>query len=342
MARRSRDLALLANAIAIVLGLWFLLYYRAGTSRLILPQPVSNRYSSSASQTLPAGPSTAIEYAHTFASGGHLIPLKIWQIMLPHPNKPDTASIDPQALQDTSSWLAQNPGYSYVLVGQEAANIFINKHFSNDTKIVAAWTHIQNPGVKSDLLRYLILYIEGGVYTDIDTEALQPIDGWVPPQYRDYAKVVIGIEWDQLDGGSWAEIPHRLQFCQWTIAAAPGHLLFLTMAYHAIDVLERLAAQQQTTLDRMDLSNLEVMTSSGPSAWTDIVLDQIKTIAPHVKDVTDFSGMKPTGPRLYGDILILTIDGFGMGQSHSNSTHDGTIPDAALVKHKFRGSWRKR
>ncbi len=82
------------------------------------------------------------------------------------------------------------------------------------------------------------------------------------------------------------------------------------------------------------------MTSSGPSSWTDIILDQLKEMDPNVKDVTDFSGMKATGLKLCGDILILTIDGFGMGQSHSNSTHDDTIPEAALLKHKFRGSWR--
>ncbi|KAH6654153.1 glycosyltransferase sugar-binding region DXD domain-containing protein-containing protein [Truncatella angustata] len=185
-----------------------------------------------------------------------------------------------------------------------------------------------------------MLFIEGGVYTDIDTEALKPIDLWVPENFRDQARVVIGIEWDQLDGGSWAEIPHRLQFCQWTIAAAPGHPLFMKMAYHTIDALEELAAKHNTSLDRLDLTSVEVMMSSGPSSWTDIVFGQLKEIDPTVTDVTDFSGMKPTGPRLYGDILILTIDGFGMGQPHSASTNDGTIPDAALLKHKFRGSWR--
>lgn len=47
-----------------------------------------------------------------------------------------------------------------------------------------------------------------------------------------------------------------------------------------------------------------------------------------------------TGPRLYGDVVILPVDAFGMGQMHSNSTHDGAIPDAALLRHRFRGSWR--
>ncbi|KAI3339248.1 alpha-1,6-mannosyltransferase Och1 [Ustulina deusta] len=273
-------------------------------------------------------------------SRGHHIPPKIWQVMLPRPGSPANTPLNPQSLVDTTSWLAQNPGYSYIIVAQKEADYFINTHFSGDAKILRTWHALKNPGVKSDLLRYLTLFIEGGVYTDIDTEALKPIDIWVPEEYRNQAKVVIGIEWDQLDGGPWAEIPHRLQFCQWTIAAAPGHPIFMKMAYHAIHTLENLATEHNTTLDQLGLSSVEVMTSTGPASWTDVVLEQLKEMDQNVTDVTDFSGMKPTGPRLCGDILILAIDGFGMGQPHSNSTNDGTIPEAAFLKHKFRGSWR--
>lgn len=271
-------------------------------------------------------------------SRGHLIPPKIWQILLPHPEKP--ANVDVESLEDTPSWLAQNPGYNYVLVGQKKADDFINTHFRNDAKVFGAWRALKNPGVKSDLLRYLMLFVEGGVYTDLDTESLKPIDVWVPNKYRNRTRVLIGIEFDQLDGGSWVNIPHKLQFCQWTIAAAPGHPMFMKMAYHAIDILESLATEHGTTLDSLELSDFEVVTSSGPSSWTDVVFDQLKEIDPRLEDVTDLSGMKDTGPRLYGDVLILPIDGFGMGQAHSDSTNDDTIPQTALLRHKFRGSWK--
>ncbi|KAI0471186.1 hypothetical protein F4859DRAFT_505087 [Xylaria cf. heliscus] len=292
--------------------------------------------------SFPAAPTSPKHTSPFTFSRGHRIPPKIWQIMLPHPTRPSDTASKAESLTDTPSWLALNPGYGYVLVGEDEADDFISTHFSGDKKITKAWRNLKNPGVKSDLLRYLILFIEGGIYTDIDTEALRPIDSWIPKEFRDTTNVIVGIEWDQLDGGPWADIPHRLQFCQWTIAAAPGHPLFMKMAYHAIDSLERFAAEHGTseTLSDLELSSVEVMMSSGPASWTDVVLEQLKEMDPNVKEVTDFSGLKPTGPRLTGDILILTIDGFGLGQSHSNSTHDGSIPEAALLKHKFRGSWR--
>ncbi|KAI1265436.1 hypothetical protein F5Y18DRAFT_386538 [Xylariaceae sp. FL1019] len=331
--------------ISIAIFLSFVVFLSFNTRLLSLPpEAFRNHHSQSLlSETTLSPPTPVITPTNVLPftfSTGHRIPPKIWQILFPHPNSPVDVPFDPQVLVDTPSWLTLNPGYSYILVGQREADYFINTHFSADAKLLSAWEAITNPGVKSDLLRYLMLYIEGGVYTDIDTEALKPIDTWVPEKYRDRAKVIIGIEWDQLDGGAWAEIPHRLQFCQWTIAAAPGHPLFMKMAYHTIDRLEELATEHQTTLMDLELSSAEVLTSSGPSSWTDIVLQHIIGMDPDITDVTDFSGMKPTGPRLHEDILILTIDGFGMGQTHSNSTHDGTIPEAALLKHKFRGSWR--
>lgn len=287
------------SGIAIVLCILSLLYLSSRIQPFVPHVAFTNGQSQLTSLALT--PKYTLPF--TF-SRGHLIPPKIWQILLPHPNKPANTPFDVQMLADVPSWLVRNPGYGYILVGQEEADDFINMHFSEDTKILEAWRALTNPGVKSDLLRYLMLFIEGGVYTDIDTEALKPIDMWVPEQYRNQTKVVIGIEWDQLNGGPWAEIPHRLQFCQWTIAAAPGHPLFIKMAYHVVNALENLAAEHNTTLSHLELSSVEVMVSSGPASWTDVVLEQLKEMDPNVTDVTNFSGMKPTGPRLCGDILI--------------------------------------
>jgi len=192
-----------------------------------------------------------------------------------------------------------------------------------------------NVGMKSDLLRYLILEVEGGVYTDTDTIALKPIDKWVPAEFRDKANLVVGIEFDRLNGGAWADINHC---CQWTIAAAPGHPVFHRMVNRILGSLNDLSQIHNVTIDRVEPSSFEVMNSTGPAAWTDMVFKQLQEYKPSLNDTADLSAM--TGPVLYGDVLVLTIDSFGMGQKHSNSTNDGSIPDAALVKHNFRGSWR--
>jgi mannosyltransferase OCH1-like enzyme len=40
------------------------------------------------------------------------------------------------------------------------------------------------------MLRYLILYANGGVYSDIDTKALKPISTWIPEQLKNKVNAV--------------------------------------------------------------------------------------------------------------------------------------------------------
>lgn len=279
-----------------------------------------------------------------------LVPPKIWQISLPHSSSPADSAIDPEQLSDTRSWIAMNPDHDYRLVGLKAADRFVDDHFAAsssrsdrhhhpDDNVLRVYHELANPGLKSDLLRYLILSVEGGVYCDTDTVALRSIDDWVPECMRDKARLIVGLEFDQLDGPSWMDIPHELQFCQWAIAAAPGHPVFASMIQRAVTSLDALSATYNTTLAKLAPTSLEVMNSTGPAAWTDVVWEYLRRAAPEkLKTLRDLSGM--TAPRLYGDILVLPIDGFGMGQPHSKSTNDGSIPAAAYLRHNFRGSWR--
>jgi len=270
----------------------------------------------------------------------HHIPPKIWQISLPKkPADAKNARTNPETLQDAPSWLALNPDYAFTLVDEPGGDHFVRTHFAHDPRILAAFERMPNVGMKSDLLRYLLLAAEGGVYTDTDTVALKPIDAWIPAEFRDKAKVVVGIEFDRRDGGAWADINHWVQFCQWTIAAAPGHPMFMKMVERVIESLGDLSREHNTQVDRLKPSSFEVMNSTGPAAWTDVVFDQLKEFEPGLSDTKDLSGM--TGPRLFGDVLVLAVNGFGMGQEHSGSVNDGSTPEEALVKHLFRGSWRE-
>lgn len=142
----------------------------------------------------------------------HLIPTDIWQIFLTKKDdQGQFATIDPGTLGDTASWLAQNPDYLYTLVGSEGADDFVKAHFAGNSSILETYDALQNPGLKSDMLRYLLLYIKGGVYADTDTVCLKPIDKWIPKQYRNRTRVVVGLEFDKLDGPNWSDIPHDVQ-----------------------------------------------------------------------------------------------------------------------------------
>lgn len=142
----------------------------------------------------------------------HLLPTEMWQIFLTQKDdQGHLATINPETLGDTASWLAQNPDYHYTLVGSEGADDFVKAHFAGNQSILQTYDALSNPGLKSDMLRYLLLFIKGGVYTDTDTVCLKPIDKWIPEQYRNRTRVVVGLEFDKLDGPNWADIPHDVQ-----------------------------------------------------------------------------------------------------------------------------------
>ena len=224
-------------------------------------------------------------------------------------------------------------------MGEKGGSEFVQRCFANEPRIFEAYNSLPNVGMKSDLLRYLILDVEGGVYTDSDTVALKAIDNWVPPDLRDQVRLIVGIEFDRRDDGPWADIPHDLQFCQWTIAAAPGHPVFPKMVARVLQSVKELSETHGRVVDQLEPTSFEVMNSTGPAAWTDVVFEQLQEYDPTLNTTKDLSFM--TAPKLYGDILVLPIDGFGMGQSHSHSTQDDeNTPEGALVKHLFRGSWR--
>ncbi|KDN63595.1 putative initiation-specific alpha-1,6-mannosyltransferase [Colletotrichum sublineola] len=220
---------------------------------------------------LVAGSGNSEKWAWTRPRPGHLIPPKIWQVMLPK-NWSATTPISPDRLQETKTWLALNPDYAYTLVGKNGSEDFIQRHF--DTNISSIYNSLPNVGMQSDMLRYLLLDIEGGVYTDTDTIARKPIDVWVPPHLRNQTRVIVGIEFDQLDGPAWVDIPHALQFCQWTIAAAPGHPIFKNMVARIVSWVDDMVQRNGVTRQELNLikvSSFDVMNSTGPAAWTDVV-----------------------------------------------------------------------
>lgn len=143
--------------------------------------------------------------SNSAGSSSSPLPRKIWQIFSTpaHSTSKPPNSIDPKSLGDTTSWIGLNPGYQYELLGAASADAFVVRHFSHDKAVMQTYFALQNPGLKTDLLRYLVLWVEGGVYADLDTWAIKPVDLWVPAPLQGRVRAVVGLEWDQLDGEPW-------------------------------------------------------------------------------------------------------------------------------------------
>jgi mannosyltransferase OCH1-like enzyme len=214
-----------------------------------------------------------------------------------------------------------NPNHSYFFYDDTQALEFVRKHMPPD--IIHIYESMPAPILKADYFRYISIYKLGGVYSDIDTDCLRPIDTWTD----NYTNVglIVGIE---AESPTWKKHYARpLQLCQWTFAGIPNHPILKRMIENIV---------KQTKKFHNSTPNVSVvMEWTGPGLWTDTIFGYLNETH-HVEWPTL---SKLQYGRLIGDVYILPItafqpNGFNMGAK-------GERDIEARTKHHFHGNWKK-
>ncbi|KAG0650144.1 Initiation-specific alpha-1 [Hyphodiscus hymeniophilus] len=267
-------------------------------------------------------------------------PKKIWQ----------TWKVDPLAFegrdQDRArSWPAVNPTHRYEVLTDGNDFQYVLQHFGpnglNRPDIVETYRNLTAQIIKADLLRYMVMYIEGGVYADIDVEAIRPIDEWVPERYdpKD-VDLVVSVEIDEPNFKDHKILgPKSQSFCQWTFLTKPRVPVMMKLVDHILTWLQGLAEAQNVPISDIELDFDEVITGTGPSAFTNAIIAEMSAKTGRTIDWDYFHAL--TEPRYVGGILVLTVKAFAAGQGHSNSgLHNAT---EVLAKHHYHASgWPKK
>lgn len=236
-----------------------------------------------------------------------------------------------------ASWTEKHPGFVHEVITDGVAIRLINHLYSSVPDVIEAYNSLPVPVLKADFFRYLILLARGGIYSDIDTSAIQPAIDWVPAEVpRDSYGMVIGIEADP-DREDWAEwYSRRIQFCQWTIQSKPGHpILREIVASITEDTLKR---KQEGKLTKSLVNSIVEFT--GPAIWTDKVFDYFNDatyfdMSTSKGNITwrEFTGI--TKAKKVGDVIVLPITSFSPGVQQMNAGNDDD--PMAFVKHHFEG-----
>lgn len=184
----------------------------------------------------------------------HEFPKKIWQLW-----KVDPFSFEERDLARAKSWTAINPEYRYEVLTDGNDMNYVETHFGraglNRLDIVSTYRSLTAKIIKADLLRYLVMYIEGGVYADIDVESIRPIDGFIPPQYNPKdVDLVVGVEIDEPDfKGHRILGPKSQSFCQWTFMAKPRVPVMLKLVDNIVKWLHDVARRQNVPVSEIVL-----------------------------------------------------------------------------------------
>lgn len=278
----------------------------------------------------PVDTELGAEWRKTFKKPEAPFPRKIWQSW-----KTSVADLDEDARRNVQSWKKLNPEYRFELLTDEAAVSYVRDRFADRPDIVEIFVALHDHILRADLLRYLIIAAEGGVYSDVDTVALKSVRDWIPPWYRNETRLVVGVEIDEPTSPVSVFWHYNYGFCQWSFMAKPHHPVFEKVIAKSIDKLKGLATRQNTTISGIQATFDDVLATTGPGIFTDAVLEDLGE-----RFEPGFSWANVTGitePKLVGDVLILPVTSFASGQGHSKSgqAHEET----ALVKHLFKGSW---
>lgn len=239
------------------------------------------------------------------------------------------------------SWSDKNEGFVHEVLGDSKSRVLIKHLYKNVPKVIEAYEAMPETILKADFFRYLILLSMGGTYSDVDTQALQPVPNWIPDNV-DPMKLglIIGIEADP-DRPDWDKwYSRRIQFCQWTIQSKPGHPALRDIVARITEkTLQKKTANELPLPSTTDRGSV-IMDWTGPGIWTDTIFDyfndHIKSGLYYPVGIKNFTGM--TEPKSISDVLVLPITSFspGIETMGAESEHH----PYAFVKHQFEGSWK--
>ncbi|KAF3919655.1 hypothetical protein ABW20_dc0105163 [Dactylellina cionopaga] len=349
LSRRHKTLTLL-NLIVLFIFLYHLPYLRTegffqeSTSYVTSTRPSDPNFKDEpGTYAIPASELQTKLLFEASKINGTAFPKKIWQIW-------KTISLpDEDSYDDCDSWQRLNPSHEYELLTDKAALQYVTENFNaSDPDIVYLYANLPQRILAADLLRYLVMFKSGGLYTDIDTHCELPIDQWLIEDIGasvislSDVNIVIGIEVDLLDTAQYPNhwlkangFIQRIQFTQWTIYAKPGHeILRRTITSIQNAVLEDISNMPDMSINSIQYNDKQVLGTTGPWMWTRVIKQYINDIENREVDLEEFGGMKT--PTKFGDVLILPTNKWNPG----GPKVDGARGEP-FVHHNFAGMWKQ-
>lgn len=257
------------------------------------------------------------------------IPKKIWYKLGP-------SGLTNSTRVWTSTCLNANPTYTAKYLTDASAATYVQSAWASRPDILAAYLNLTVPILKADLLRYMLLYEQGGVWFDLDVSCEGvPIDEWVPAEFRTKdVGVVLGWEFDKGWEGKFVR-----QFASWTIVARRGSPHMLQVVEDVVEALgDVVLVRNLSSVAEVELGMVgDVVDFSGPRRLTRGVLKSLGRELNREVEAGEISELLE--PRLVGDVLVLPGRSFAESANRYGAEEEGRLPPK-LVEHHYAGSWK--
>lgn len=264
------------------------------------------------------------------ATGPGGIPKKIWYKM-------GAKGISYDAQGWTSTCVSQNPEYHAEFLTDQSADEFVKEKYADRPDIVETYMALTVPILKADMLRYLLLYAEGGVWFDLDVSCEGiPIDEWIPEEFEEDVSLVVGWEFD-----AGYDFPFERQFTTWAVMARKGVPHLMAVVDDIIQSVADAAKANNATISQLKMDMIgDVVEFTGPRRFAKSVTENLE---PLLSETDGWDGWDDyyeiLEPKLADDVLILP----GYSLSASCNTYEEEDQDRVgppLVVHHYAGTWK--
>ncbi|KUI66500.1 Initiation-specific alpha-1,6-mannosyltransferase [Cytospora mali] len=255
------------------------------------------------------------------------IPKKIWYKLGPKGLNDDTRKW-------TETCITQNPQYHAEFLTDQSADEFVRNRFSDRPDIVDTYMALTVPILKADLLRYLILYAEGGVWFDLDVSCEGiPIDDWIPEQFRQDANLMVGWEFD-----AGYHFAFDRQFTTWTVLARKGVGHLMAVVDDIVRTIGELAEVHGVPIAGLKVDMVgDIVDLTGPRRFEQNVIESLERSLNKTDGWDEYYEILE--PKMVGDVVILP----GYALCASFNTYEGQDSERvgpSLVTHHYAGSWK--
>lgn len=181
----------------------------------------------------------------------------------------------------SSTWKNLYPEWDYKLYDDNDCLSIVEKYFP---QYLDTYLNLPSPVMKADMFRYMILYQFGGLYADIDAEALKPIDNLIS---KDDSMIVgVEIDFDNLAFSKFNPL-YKNYYKKHNIPKQYVQYVFLSEPKNPIlyQILEYIKEKSH----KSGISHTDTFLTTGPAVFSHIVHNNIDKIK--VLDVKKFNGV---------------------------------------------------
>lgn len=211
------------------------------------------------------------------------IETNIWQIW----SSTDTSQKDefPETcISLVDRWKDANSDYEHHLVNINEVQKWVQEELSDVPEVVVALDSLPDERIKMEFLKYLLVYIRGGLYADIDTIDIRPLEDWKAVFLASEAptppRLAIGIASD-FNHDNWQDYYNRRIVFSTSLFMSKQHHPFLAALIARITSIALKEPDLIATTDWRvalylhDANGDPTVQFTGPSIFSDVFLDYL-------------------------------------------------------------------